>query len=375
MNNKYLLTLDIGGSNPRLAMMEILSENNFKILKTTDAKSDSNSIIPIINNFLEECSKIGYTTNTVVISVAGPIENNSCNHPTNAKFRIIDKEIIENSHLSNVLVINDFAAIGEAICTIENPTIDSRLKPIINVAFNPNGHRAIIGPGTGLGVAYLTKTPYGYFVHESEGGHAGFSVFGNFDRLFKFLQKKLHTNQIGTESLVSGQGIRNITEFLIENPNAIFDILKDDPLLNDILTIEHNINPTLSNLEILTAIRSEKTNQIKIDAAKYIAENIRNNPNANIAMRLFTTFLGNAAQNVALHGSATGGLFIAGGIASKNLHLFENNDFEKAFYDNWKENIRDDLLKKIPIYIITDYDISFYGCARAGVLKFTNSIK
>ena len=79
-NNKYILALDIGGTNPRLAMMQILGANEFKIVEVMEAKSDSNSIIPIINTFLQQCWTKGYTTNTCVISVAGPIDNNSCSN-------------------------------------------------------------------------------------------------------------------------------------------------------------------------------------------------------------------------------------------------------------------------------------------------------
>jgi len=373
--NKYILTLDIGGTNPRLAMMEILGENEFKIVELSEAKSDSNSIIPIINNFLEKCGNNGYTTNTCVISVAGPIDNNSCLKPTNAKFPISDIEIINNTHISNVKVINDFAAIGEAVATIQSPSDDKRIKSLTNILPNKNGHRGIIGPGTGLGVSYLTNTPQGFFVHESEGGHSGFPTSGNYDLLFKFLQNKLNINQVGTESLVSGQGIRHIIDFLIKNPTEFLEILKQDPIFfNDIVKIEHEKNPQLTDVQIRLAIMEEQSNNIKVDVAALIATNIENNSKANLAMRLFTVFLGSAAQSVALNGATTGGLFIAGGIASKNEHLFENEDFMRSFHDNWKPNIRD-FLKQIPVYIIKDYDISFYGCARVGVISFDGKIE
>lgn len=374
-NNKYILALDIGGTNPRLAMMQILGANEFKIVEVMEAKSDSNSIIPIINTFLQQCGTKGYTTNTCVISVAGPIDNNSCSKPTNAKFPIIDTEIINNTHLSNVKVINDFAAIGEAVATIQNPSDDKRIKCLTNVSPNKNGHRGIIGPGTGLGVSYLTNTAQGFFVHESEGGHAGFPTSGNYDLLFRFLQNKLNINQIGTESLVSGQGIRHIIDFLTQNPKEFLEMLKNDiNFFEDIVKIEHEKNPSLSDEQIKLAILGEQSNNIKVDIAALIATNIENNPKANLTMRLFTVFLGSAAQSVALNGATTGGLFIAGGIAEKNMHLFEGDDFLRSFHDNWKPNIKE-FLKKIPVYIINDYDISFYGCARVAVMSFDRKIE
>jgi len=366
MNEKYILELDIGGTNPRIAMIQIKGDNNFKILKISEAKSNSNLIIPIINNFLEECGQSGWTTNTAIISVAGPIENNCCYNPTHAKFPIIDTEIIKNTYLSNILVINDFAAIGYAISVIKNPDIDKRFKKITpNVKFNLNGPRAIIGPGTGLGISYLTNSNNQYFVHESEGGHATFYLNSKYDLLLEFIKKKNNYAQIEMENLVSGNAIKDITEFLISNPNNNFELIQNNK------SIKKNIN----DIEILDIIKNETlSNTNSIDAAKYISENIENNYNANLAMNLFITFLGSAAQNLALHANSTGGLFIGGGIAPKNLHLFETGNFQKSFYNNSNSNICK-LLNKIPIYVILDYDITFYGCAIIGINKFNDLIK
>ena len=152
-------------------------------------------------------------------------------------------------------------------------------------------------------------------------------------------------------------------------------MLKNDiNFFEDIVKIEHEKNPSLSDEQIKLAILGEQSNNIKVDIAALIATNIENNPKANLTMRLFTVFLGSAAQSVALNGATTGGLFIAGGIAEKNMHLFEGDDFLRSFHDNWKPNIKE-FLKKIPVYIINDYDISFYGCARVAVMSFDRKIE
>jgi len=61
---------------------------------------------------------------------------------------------------------------------------------------------------------------------------------------------------------------------------------------------------------------------------------------------------------------ATGGLYITGGIASKNKEIFKSKEFLDEFENAYK---RFDLLKKIPIYIVINYDVSLYGACLAAI--------
>jgi glucokinase len=223
---KYILAMDIGGTNPRLAMLKINKDNDYTILTKKNVDKTQSSIIPEINKFLKECGKEGWTTNVCCASVAGPVANNACPTPTNTRFPVIGQEIIEGTYLKHVLVIIDFKAIGEAIATI-NPSNNSEVKQISGFTGedfskpnylakpDPNGNRGVIGPGTGLGIAYLTYTPHGYFVSPSEGGHAGFPTRGDYSLLYNFIRNKLNIEHVGMEALVSGQGILHIIDFFI----------------------------------------------------------------------------------------------------------------------------------------------------------------
>jgi glucokinase len=63
----------------------------------------------------------------------------------------------------------------------------------------------------------------------------------------------------------------------------------------------------------------------------------------------------------------TGGIYIAGGISSKNIDRFlENNLFMTHFEDNYNNHIIE-LLKEIPVYVIMDYGISLLGAANAAI--------
>jgi glucokinase len=380
---KNILCLDVGGTNPRLAMVKVLGIDHYEILIQQNADKNQDSIIPSINIFLQWCAnEKGWRTNTCVASVAGPVFNNSCEHPTNAKFPVIGTQIRDLSALKNVLVLNDFAAIGEAIATI-NPPQDKIIpvpgyrqgdefgQPNYIPPPQPQGPRGVIGPGTGLGVAYLRWEGNGYVVHPSEGGHAGMDGGRGLALLLEFIRNKLDINKISAETLVSGQGIRHIAHFLLTHPQSMRAILKTrSEIAKDIAAFENTKKIKITNQQILDAILNEHADDsLKKDAAEIIARAVPHNRTALLTMRLFMEFLGSAAQDLALQGMTTGGLFLAGGILPKNKELLMKGDFMRAFYDNWQESSRQ-LLRKIPVYLIDDYDISFFGCGRAGHMKF-----
>ena len=75
--------------------------------------------------------------------------------------------------------------------------------------------------------------------------------------------------------------------------------------------------------------------------------------------KLYTRFYARIAKNLVLDSLATGGLYIAGGIALKNREIFKSKEFIREF-----ENVNTlSILKRIPIFLIADYNVSLYGAA------------
>ena len=84
------------------------------------------------------------------------------------------------------------------------------------------------------------------------------------------------------------------------------------------------------------------------------------------SFKLFTRFYARCAKNFILDSLAVGGLYIAGGIASKNPSIFSTNEFLNEFKNVYR---REDILKNVPIYIVKNYDVSLYGACLAAILK------
>ncbi len=350
--DKMILAGDVGATNTNLALV---GEKEHKLVgaKSPDAARyaiilkcafKSNEIDGVINP-IKEVIATAKEKNPLLkidlccISAAGPVENNYC-QLTNCNWDI-DGDAIKKSVKIDTLIINDFLAIGYGIPTLDvnNPNQITKLPTTEGNFPEPDGTtKAVVGAGTGLGVGFLTAREGEYRAHPSEGGHSGFAAFD--DETIKL--KEYVANNIsmtpGTELFVSGQGISNIYNYFKDKKNIkIEGVLKEIDETND----------------------EDKPALISINAG--------DNKICKDIMKLFIKMYGSFVSSLALIFLPFSGLYLAGGIATKNEWLFlENNLFMKNFEANYNPNIRP-LLKKIPVYIIKDYSISLYGAANAAV--------
>ena len=88
--------------------------------------------------------------------------------------------------------------------------------------------------------------------------------------------------------------------------------------------------------------------------------------NCHKTFALYTIFYARCAKDFALDALALGGVYIAGGIAAKNLPLFLESSFMKEFVNCGKQQ---ELLQQVPVYIITDYNVSMHGAAAYMLLE------
>jgi glucokinase len=77
-------------------------------------------------------------------------------------------------------------------------------------------------------------------------------------------------------------------------------------------------------------------------------------------MQMFLRAYGAEAGNLALKFLPQGGLYIAGGIAVKNLELIKNGTFMTAFLQKGRMK---DLLTHIPVHVILNTQVGLIGAA------------
>src|SRR5207249_1993600 len=139
---------------------------------------------------------------------------------------------------------------------------------------------------TGLGEAVLVPAAGGrYAVIPSEGGHADFAPRDEMEiGILRFLLQRYH--HVSWERVLSGEGIVNLAEALT-----------------------HLTGLTLP-AQVTEAIRADR-----VTAPAAITSAAESDPLCRRVLRTFSSIYGAEAGNLALKTLATGGVYVAGGIA------------------------------------------------------------
>ena len=181
--------------------------------------------------------------------------------------------------------------------------------------------KAVIGPGTGLGVAALVSSQAAWAAVSGEGGHSSFAVEDAEEfALFARVQKEF--GHVSAERLVSGPGLSRTYDILCE-------IIGQPPT-------------GLTAAEIVGRAKGEA------------------DPLAARTVDLFGRWLGRFAGDIALAFGARGGVYIAGGIPPRILSNLTLGSFRKSFETKGRMT---DYMKSIPVYVIVVDDAGLKGAA------------
>jgi glucokinase len=237
-------------------------------------------------------------------------------------------------------LVNDFTALSCGILALDLndpaqvtalPHGDGSLP-----AARPHGLALVVGAGTGLGVGFLLRTPRGAQAFPSEGGHIGLPVFDEDSlALWRHLQVGLG-GPPGAEMAVSGMGLGHIFRFLLDSRRAPWS-----PAVTAILALP------------------------KVDQPAAISAQAATDPACGRAMALFVDLYARVCADLCAVFLPTGGLYLAGGITSKNAsHFLNEGRFMARFERNYRAHLNQ-LTRATPVYLVHDYDLSLYGAAHA----------
>jgi len=312
---EFVLAVDIGGTNTSVGVFGIVNRKRFNHIysffyETQKIKNVGSFIRKIMDDIRTEHR---IKVSRCCLSAAGPLEKGVCKL-TNVNLVVNPKKILEKTGLKKFHIINDFQAIGYGIEPME--LYDKRTFSLIKRGKKEKwAIKAVIGAGTGLGKSFLIYDGRRYVSMPSEGGHEAFSPANESEfKLMKYIKNKHKLKHVTFEHLVSGSGLSNIYEYLTK-----------------------------------TKIPGEK-----------IASLYQKNSSAKRAFDMFVTFYARAAKNYALDILPYSGIYLAGGIISKNTYIFNRELFKKEFLSHPNKN-HQAILKSIPVYVVKNYDINLYG--------------
>jgi glucokinase len=338
-----LLAGDIGGTKTILQLVRMSESARQTLYEERYRSRDFPDLVPMVQQFLAKASEqLGekLIPQKACFAIAGPIVNNSVKL-TNLTWVLDAKSLESELGIAPISLINDFAAVGYGVLGLGEKDLHT-LQSGKPESASPI---AVIGAGTGLGQGFLIQQGDSHQVFGSEGGHADFAPRSEMEfRLLKYLLDKHDIQRISVERVVSGMGIVAIYQFLRDRSFA-----SESPEIAQVVkTWEQQAGQTEKSVDPAAAI-----SMAAIEKRDRLSEE---------TMQIFVESYGAEAGNLALKLLPYGGLYVAGGIAAKNLPLMQEGSFLRAFTS--KGRMRS-ILENVPVHIVLNPQVGLIGAAIA----------
>ncbi len=249
-------------------------------------------------------------------AVAGPVVNDRV-EVTNGEL-VFDATALEQTFTCPVRLVNDFVALATAIPMLEHfEVIGGDVE-----AGRRRGVKAVLGPGSGLGMSVLLpEGATGWRVLASEGGHTDLAPGNHLEQeLLSLLMTEYGT--VCWETVLSGPGLVRL----------------------------HQQVCRLWGLPI-ESLTAEEISRRGVNA---------DDPVCHQTLEMFFGLLGAAAGNLALMVRAEAGVYIGGGIVPSLAEFARSSPLRRRFEERAELA---HLMKKIPLLLILDSYPGLVGAA------------
>lgn len=322
-----ILAGDIGGTNARLALFETRN-GGFNLVSASIFPSRKYAGLDEIVGEFVRASPLKPTQ--ACFGVAGPVTNGEV-ETSNLPWKIQARRLADELQIHEALLINDLEATGWGVGALSASDLVS-----LNHISGVPGNQAIVAAGTGLGEGGLYWDGHRHHVFASEGGHCDFSPANELeDELLVYLRKRY--GHVSWERVLSGPGLVNIFEFLRDTGRG---------------TVQDWLTEEMKMMDPAAAI-----SQAALDGKCGTSEQ---------AMDIFVSIFGAEAGNLGLKLKATGGVFLAGGIAPKILPKLATPLFLESFLS--KGRLRH-LMEVMPVKVIVNDKLALLGAARCALVE------
>lgn len=312
-HSRQALVGAIGGTYISLAVADIdeLTVSNFALLNTADFEQPMQAVERYLASIPRCPNKVG-------LALAATVSGDR------AKFAHRDWVLTRNdvraaTGADHVSMINDFDALALSL-----PSLSKYDLHELNAGQAvPYATKAVIGAGTGLGIAGLVHVGGVWTVVGGEGGYMSFPAptDGEFDIRRVFPAGSF----VSYDDVFSGRGL----------------------------------------IALYNGLRAEAKEPAKQLGARAIAAVglAREDPIAVRSLELMATWLGRFAGDIALLYGARGGLYLAGGLVANTIPALETGHFRQAFENKGGHSA---YLAEIPVRVIkTAADAGLRGAAIA----------
>jgi len=331
-----LIAGDIGGTKTDLAIYSREFGPHAPLAQAQFHSADYPSLQAMVAKYLAD---VNLKVDAGSFDIAGPVIDGHAK-TTNLPWTMDEASLAADLRLRSVHLMNDLQAVARAVPV---------LRPVDLVTLNPGkavpkGAIAVIAPGTGLGESFLTWDGERYVAHESEGGHSDFAPTDALQlRLLAFLLERF--DHVGVERVCSGIGVPNLYEFV-----------RDGEKIPERPEVARRISVALDRTRAIIEAGTDASSPSEVCRA---------------TVDLLVGILAGEAGNLALKVLATGGLYLAGGVALRLLDALKQPRFVQTFARKGRFK---ELMERIPIHVITTR-AALLGAATYGLERLKNEEK
>jgi glucokinase len=311
------LVADIGGTNARFALVTTSDKdgdgpaiNSQKIYKC----ADFNGVDSLLESYRDFVG--GVIPELACIAIAGPVDGKNM-QMTNLDWAVSREHMERQFGFRRFTMINDFAAVAYALVSVGSAS----LQPIKAGRAVANAPRAVIGPGSGLGVAALIPIENEWYPLATESGHAAITSATDLEAEVIGMVKKRHPH-VSAERMLAGNGIIRI----------------------------HRILAVINGTEVEKLSCEQITDQALQD----------NDASCSETIAVYTGLLAGFTRDVAFYYGARGGITFAGNIMRHIAPLLSKNNFESRFMTR---GVMDDFISNIPVSLMTITEPGLLGAA------------
>lgn len=284
-----LVVVDVGGTHARFAIAKLIDGGEISLGQEVILETrDHSNLQEAWGAFAQGVGRP--LPRAAAIAVACAVRGDEL-RLTNRAWTIFPSRLPKQLGLDYCVVVNDFGAVGHAVANLGSEHHRHVCGP--DRALPPLGVVTIVGPGTGLGVAYVARGSGGTQVVETEGGHTGFSPLDDFEDELLSSLRVIH-GRVSVERVVSG--------------------------------------PSLTVIHAQLCRRQRLSSVVRSDRALWADALAGKDRLASEALERFCRLLGSIAGDKALdHGAAA--VVIAGGLGAKLAHVLPRSGFADRFVD------------------------------------------
>ncbi len=296
---RYLVA-DIGATNARFSLASAAGLEGDPVVLATSEFRRMDDLLAAVR------AQVGAAPVTAAcLAIAGPVDLQG-GRITNGGLAF-DCAGAEASLGCPVALVNDFVALAASLPHLR------RLQQLGGSEPLAGGVKAVLGPGSGLGMGLLVPAGAGWQVLPSEGGHADLAPGSPLElELLGVLQGQLG-GHVSWESVLSGPGLVNLYR-------AVCAVWGTEP-------------------------REASAEWIVTAGAP--AED----PVCHQTLEVFCGLLGAAAGNLALTAFAFGGVYLGGGILPRIVEFVRDSPLRRRFEERGPMSER---MRALPIYLIED---------------------